>query len=100
MGREKGFFQKGNTGRPKGSTNRSLTRGRIISILAKEDNWKKFETELFKMKGRAFVENFIKLWEFDTPKYSAISFSLSNMSEQDLELLIEKLKEQMSNEES
>lgn len=94
MGKEKTQFKKGNKGRPKGATNKSLTRSQIISILSKPENWARFEKELFTMKGRAFVENFIKLWEFDTPKYSAINFSLSNMSESDLQLLIEKLKEQ------
>lgn len=98
MGREKTQFKKGQGGRPKGATNRSITRARITQILSKPDNWDRFEKELFSMKGRAFVENYLKLLEFDTPRYQAISFSLSNMSEQDLEFLIAKLKEQMENE--
>lgn len=98
MGKEKTQFKKGNTGRPKGATNKSLTRARIVSILSKPETWTKFEKELMAMKGRGFVEAFIKMWEFDTPKYSAINFSLSNMSDSDLEFLIQKLKEQVNNE--
>ena len=99
MGKEKGQFKPGNSGRKKGATNRSLTRSKIISILSKPENWERFETELFAMKGRAFVENFIKMWEYDSPKYSAINFSLSNMSQQDLTFLIDKIKEQVNEQE-
>lgn len=96
MGKEKTQFKKGNTGRPKGSTNKSLTRARIVTILSKSETWERFETELLALKGRAFVENFIKLWEFDTPRYSSINFSLQNMSESDLEFLIQKIKDQFN----
>jgi hypothetical protein len=101
MGKEKTQFKKGNQGRPKGATNKSITRSRIVSILSKPEHWQRFETELLSLKGRAFVENFIKLFDFDTPKYQAINFSLSNMSEQDLEFLISHIKQQMTgNDES
>lgn len=96
MGKEKTQFKKGNTGRPRGATNKSLTRARIVTILSKPETWARFEKELMAMKGRGFVEAFIKMWEFDTPKYSAINFSLSNMSDSDLQFLIDKLKEQFN----
>lgn len=91
-------FKTGNPGRRPGSKNKSLTRGRIIAILSKEENWQRFEKELQAMKGRAYCEAFMRMWEFDTPKWSAISFSLSNMSEPDLQFLIDKIKNQVNDE--
>jgi hypothetical protein len=100
MGKEKTQFKTGNPGKPKGATNRSLTRSRIIQILAKPDSWERFEKELFSLKGRHFVESFIKLLEFDTPRYSAISMSLSNLPESDLQYILDHIKTQLSNEQN
>lgn len=58
-----------------------------------DQNWGTFEIQLKALKGRAFVENFLKLMPYITPAYSSINFSLKNMSDEDLEYMIEKLKE-------
>lgn len=100
MGKEKGYFQNGNSGRPKGSRNKSLTRGKISEILNDESTWTKFKTELKKLRGRAYCDTLVKLFEYDTPRFASINFSLSNMSEDDLSFLIEKLKEQMNHEQT
>jgi hypothetical protein len=99
MGKEKTQFTEGNPGRPKGSKNKSLTRGQIAAILNDENTWTKFRAELKKLRGRAYVDALTKLFEYDTPRFSSINFSLSNMSEQDLAFLIETIKRQ-TNEQS
>lgn len=84
-------FKPGNTGRPKGAKNRALCRARIETYI--ESNWDKFQKELNSLKGRAYVENFLKMLPYVTPAYQSISFSLRNMSDDDLKYLIEKIKE-------
>jgi hypothetical protein len=92
----KKLFKPGNGGRPKGSKNKSITRSRIAAILNDENTWTKFATELKKLRGRAYCDTLVKLFEYDTPRFSSINFSLSNMSEQDLEFLVSHLKQQMN----
>lgn len=91
-------FTKGNPGKPKGAKNRNATRIELSQWIDK--NFIRFNSEMSKVKGARFCELYIKAMEFVMPKYSAINFSLSNMSEQDLEFLISKLKETMTNEEN
>lgn len=93
-------FQKGNSGRPKGSRNKSLTRGKIAEILNDESTWLKFKVELKKLRGRAYCDTLVKLFEYDTPRYASVNFSLSNMSEHDLDFLMTKIREQVNDEES
>ena len=94
----KGKFKKGNPGKPKGTQNKVITRTRIAGLI--ETNWQKFETELKSLKGKAYVEAFTKLLPFHMPTYSAINFSLRNLGEDDLQYLIEKLKEQFNEQET
>jgi len=49
------------------------------------------------LTGRAYVENFIRLLPFVMPAYQSIS--LSTLSEQDLEFLVNHIKQQLTNEE-
>jgi len=86
-------FKAGNPGKPAGAVNKSFARKAISELLSKKGSWDRFEKELFALKGRAFVENYIRMWEFATPKFSAVNVGLSALSEQDLELVIEHLKE-------
>ena len=51
------------------------------------------------LTGRAYVENFIRLLPFVIPAYQSISLSLSTLSEQDLEFLVNHIKQQLTNEE-
>lgn len=94
----KNLFQPGNSGRPKGSKNKSLTRTKIAEILNDAATWARFTTELKKLRGRAYCDTLVKLFEYDTPRFSSINFSLSNMSEQDLEFLVSHIRQQMTNE--
>lgn len=87
-----GKFEKGNPGRTKGVKNKSIARSKLADYV--DTKWSKFESEMDTLKGRAFIENFIRVLPFVMPQYSAISFSLRSMSEDDLKFLIEKLKEQ------
>lgn len=89
-------FQPGNPGRKRGSKNRAATRRLLAEWV--HNNWGRFEKEMATVKGKAFCELFIKILPFMMPSYQAISFSLSNMSEEDLQFLITKLREQMSHE--
>jgi len=89
---DKGKFGQGNPGKPKGAKNKSMTRLRIAELI--EDSWPKFLKELSTLRGKAYVEAITKLLPFHMPTYSAVNFNLRNMSEDDLQYLIEKLKEQ------
>lgn len=86
-----GKFQPGNKGRPPGSKNRNAVRSRLSDYVGSK--WFHFEEQMDTLKGKVYVENFIKLLPFVMPSYQAINFSLRNMSEDDLKYLIEKLKE-------
>jgi hypothetical protein len=95
---KKGQFTHGNPGKPKGAQNKIITRTRLGGLI--ENNWQKFETELKSLKGRAYVEAFTKLLPFHMPSYSAINFGLKNLGDDDLEYLLEKLKEQFNEQET
>ena len=98
MEKEKTQFTAGNPGRPKGSKNKSLTRGQIATIINDPNTWTKFRAELKKLRGRAYVDALTKLFEYDTPRFASINFSLSNMQESDLQFLVDHIKTQMTNE--
>lgn len=70
----------------------------IAEILNDPVTRTKFTNELQKLSGRAYVDALIKLFEYDTPKYQSIAMSLSNMSEQDLEFLVNHIKTQIHEE--
>jgi hypothetical protein len=90
----KKLFEPGNSGRPKGSGNKSPTRGFIRSILHDPATWNKFKGELKKLKGRHYTDAITKMIDFDAPKYSSINFSIQNMNEEDLGYLIDRIREQ------
>lgn len=92
MSKELTQFKPGNPGRRAGSKNKSIARMKLSEFV--DNKWTKFETEMNGLKGRAYVENFIKLLPYIMPQYSAINFSLRNMSEDDLQFLIIKLREE------
>lgn len=89
-------FQLGNPGKRKGAKNHAATRQMLADWV--RNNWPRFEKEMKTVKGKSFCELFIKVLPFMMPAYQSISFSLTNMSESDLQFLIEKLKEQMGHE--
>lgn len=89
-------FKPGNKGRPAGSKNKNVVRSRLSDYVGRK--WDNFEAQMDTLKGRAYVENFIRLLPFVMPAYQSINFSLSNMSEDDLRFLIEKLKQDMGHE--
>jgi hypothetical protein len=91
-------FKTGNPGKKKGAKNRAATRRKLADWV--ENNWSRFDQEMKSVKGKSFCELFIKVLPFMMPAYQSINFSLSNMPETDLEFLIEKLKEQIGNEQS
>lgn len=89
-------FEKGNPGRPKGALNKNPVRSRLADYVGSK--WQRFEDEMNKLEGKAYTENFIKLLPFVLPQYQSINFSLRSMSEDDLQYLISKLKENHENE--
>ena len=89
----KGRFGKGNKGKPAGSKNKTMTRTRLAELI--DNKWNNFEAELNTLKGKAFVEAFTKLLPFHLPQYSAINFSLKNMSDDDLQYLLIQIKQEL-----
>lgn len=89
----KKLFAPGNPGRPKGSQNKYATREHLRKILEDPAAWEKYSRELMSLKGRAFTDQFSRLWEYDTPKFQSMHLSLANMPEADLRFLLTKLKE-------
>jgi hypothetical protein len=89
-------FKPGNKGRPPGSKNKNAVRSKLSDYVGSK--WPTFETQMNSLKGRAYVENFIRLLPFVMPSYQSISMSLSNLPEADIEFLIDHIKQQMANE--
>ena len=89
-------FQKGNPGKPKGAKSRSTTRAELGKWI--DDNFARFQQEMQRVKGARFCELYIKSLEFVMPRYASVAMSLNQMSEQDLEFLINHIRNTMGNE--
>lgn len=85
-------------GRQKGTPNKVTagTREALKNFL--EAQRPEFEKAFIKLSPKEKVYAYTKLLPFITPQYSSINFSLSQMSEDDLQFLISKLKEQFHEE--
>ncbi|HYC83886.1 MAG TPA: hypothetical protein VEB86_01635 [Chryseosolibacter sp.] len=57
-----------------------------------DKKWPTVEKAFNRLKDKDKVFAFTKLLPFITPQYSSINFSLKNMTEQDLETIINHLK--------
>jgi hypothetical protein len=91
-----GQFAHGNPGKPKLAENKIITRTRMAKLV--DNNWDTFEKELKSLKGRAYVESFTKILPFILPTYSAINFSIRNLSDDDLAFLLLQIKKEFNNE--
>jgi len=89
-------FQKGNKGRSPGSKNKNVVRSKLSEYV--DSKWDHFEKQMNGLTGKAYVENFVKLLPFVMPAYQSISMSLSNLSESDLEFLVDHIRKTMTNE--
>jgi len=91
-----GQFALGNSGKPRLAENKIITRTKIAKLV--DDHWDTFEKELKGLKGRQFVESFTRILPFIMPTYSAINFSIRNLTDDDLAFLLVQIKKEFNDE--
>lgn len=67
-GREKGYFQKGNSGKPKGAISEKTKLWNKLGEFVKTDMTEKFMVEVMTLEGREFVQAYKDILEFFKPK--------------------------------
>lgn len=94
MARSETQFKTGNPGRKRGSPNKvtATVREALKSFI--EDQRPEFEKAFAKLKPKEKVQAYTRLLPFVTPAYQAINFSLNQMTEDDLKIIIDQLKQQ------
>ena len=71
MGNQRGKgkqFGKGNPGKPKGAISKKTKQWEVFSAYCLEGGLQKFQEELNKLSGKAYVDSFTALLEFHKPK--------------------------------
>lgn len=86
-------FEKGNAGRPKGAKGKTLSRERLDEILEDEGLWKKFDNSLRSLSDKAFVDAWVAILPYKRAKLASINLSLASMPEEDLELVVHRLRD-------
>lgn len=87
-------------GRQAGTPNKTTSRMRELLTGFMHDKWPVVQSSFDKLQPKEKVLAFTRLLPFITPQYSAVNFSLSKMTESDLETIIEQLKLNESTEEN
>lgn len=80
-------------GRKKGTPNKTTASIREALKTFIDDKRPDFEKAFTKLSPKEKVLAFTRLLPFVTPQYSAISFDLNNMTEDDLEIIENHLRE-------
>jgi len=88
-------FEKGNAGRPKGAVNKStlIMKDRIQSLF--DDNFEKIQEDLESLEAKDRLKFMTDLMPYLMPKLQSTSYSqsidLDGMTEQDLDILINRI---------
>ena len=86
-------------GRTPGAKNKVSAPMRVLLSDFLSAEWANVQTAFSKLDPVQKVQAFSRLLPFVTPSYSAIDFSLRNMSEADLQLVLERVKNEINEEE-
>ena len=75
--------------------------GQMRSLLSDfmNEQWPNVQTAFSKLEPKEKVFAFTRLLPFITASYSAINLSLANMSEADLQVVLERVKNEINEEE-
>jgi len=90
-----GKFEKGNSGKPKGAVNKStlIMKDRIQSLF--DYNFKKIQEDLESLEAKDRLKFMTDLMPYLMPKLQSTSYSqsidLDGMTEQDLDILIDRI---------
>lgn len=90
-----GKFEKGNSGRPKGSKNKASgqVRGRIQSLF--DDNFETVQADLESLEPKDRLKFMTDLLPYLLPKLQSTTYSqtidLDSMSDEELDLLIDRI---------
>jgi hypothetical protein len=69
-------FEKGKaTGRPKGAENKETANLRKFLLFVTNNSRGKFEKELDKLEGKDYVQSFLQLLEYSTPKLARVEYT-------------------------
>lgn len=71
-------FTKGHEklgGRQKGVTNKTTSKIRDFLLYVTDNNRERFEQELLKLEGKDYVQSFLQLLEYSTPKLARVEYT-------------------------
>jgi len=80
-------------GRAPGAKNKVSAPMRVLLSDFLSAEWANVQTAFSKLDPVQKVQAFSRLLPFVTPSYSAIDFSLKNMSDSDLEIILMKIRQ-------